>query len=154
MCGGIAITFSDVTEEELLFFFPPEIVARLRAAGRVESFFWSPRPLLPVFFSGQAGGKPRLIDWGNREKEIPLPRTGWAREESLQQGRWDHLRLKGMMIPARQGYEKKVWFDIAGGIDGVLAEKDGIVRAYMITLPADEAYAKRTGHDRMPKIRR
>lgn len=154
MCGGIALNFSDVTEEELLLFFPPEAIAFLKRAGRVESFFWSLRPLLPVLFPGSRTGKPKLIDWGNREKEILLPRTGWARDESLQQGRWNHLRLQDVTIPARQGYEKKVWFDIADGIEGVLAEKDGIVRAYMITVPADEAYEKLTGHDRMPKIRR
>lgn len=152
MCGGIALDFDDVSADELERYFLPEEIDAFRRTGRIESFFWSRRPVLPMHPNGCESDPIKLIDWGNREKNVDLPKTGWARWESVNAGRWNHLTLKEISIPVRRGYEKRVWFDITGTIAGILAEKNGIVRAYMITIPADDEYRSLTGHDRMPKI--
>jgi len=182
MCGGLTFKFDDVSEEELLRFFTAEELAAFRALGHVETFFWARRPVLPAILraphpsplpkgerddisipspqgeriGGEGGFVPRndihLYDWGNREKEVDLPKTGWARSESLAEGRWNYLHPKPIVIPAELGYEKKVWFDIWGTIEGVLVEKNGVIRAYMLTVPASAEYQAKTSHDRMPKL--
>lgn len=152
MCGGIALDLKMLSMAELEQFFLPAEIDAFRASGRFESFFWARRPVLPYRAAGATDAPIHLIDWGNREKAIDLPKTGWAREDSLAQGKWRHLSPQPIAIPAQRGVEKKVWFDIAGTIAGVIAERDGVARAYMITVPADEGYRAMTGHDRMPKI--
>jgi hypothetical protein len=168
MCGGIAFKFDDIPEEELAAFFNPEELAAFRAMGFAESFFWARRPVLPASLRGApatkqsrddqeiASASPRndvhLYDWGNREKDVDLPKTGWARIESIDAGRWNHLNPKPIIIPAQRGYEKKVWFDITGGIEGLLVEKDGVTRAYMLTIPSSREYETKTKHERMPKL--
>jgi len=151
VCGGIAFSFEDVIEAELAQFLLPAELEAFRRAGRIESLFWGRRPILPLIPREGDDRRIHLYDWGNRDKAIDLPRTGWARWESVLAGRWKHLHPRDALIPARQGVEKGVWFDIAAGIEGMLVEKDGITRAYMITMPADDAYRALTGHDRMPK---
>ena len=151
MCGGIAFNFDDIAEDELMKFFLPEELSAFRAMGYAESFFWARRPVLPAIIAS-AEAAVHLYDWGNREKDVELPKTGWARTESLDAGRWNYLHPMPIIIPCERGYEKKVWFEIMGGIEGVLVEKDDITRAYMLTVPSSKEYAAKTGHDRMPKV--
>ncbi len=148
MCGGISFNFTLLAEDELKAFLTSEEFKAFKKSGEVQSFFWSIRPILPAKVSGAV----HLFDWGNREKTVDLPRTGWARIESYAGGYWNHLKPREVVIPASRGYEKKVWFNIAEGIHGILVEKDGIERVYMLTQPADGRYEKLTKHDRMPKF--
>lgn len=148
MCGGIAFDFTLVTEDELKSFLPPDEFSAFKKMREVQSFFWSARPILPVTMPDAV----HLYDWGNREKSVDLPRTGWVRIESYEEGRWKHLEPKEIVIPASRGYEKKVWFNISTGIEGILVEKEGVHRVYMLTQPADRRYQNLTKHDRMPKF--
>lgn len=151
MCGGIAFDIDEISEGELLNFFLPDELAAFQRLGRAESFFWAKRPVLPVKTSPKAGAI-HLLDWGNREKGTDFPRTGWAKWESFQEGKWNHLHPEKVLIPAISGCEKKVWFEISDPIAGIIAERDGLRRAYMITEPASDEYRNLTGHDRMPKF--
>jgi len=152
MCGGLAFCVDDISEEELERFFLPEELDAFRKVGHGESFFWSRRPVLP-FKMTRTSNEIHLIGWGNREKEVNLPETGWAKWESFQDGKWKHLHPTKVLIPAMRGCEKKIWFDISNPIAAILAERDGEKRAYMITEPASEEYKELTGHDRMPKFK-
>ncbi|MBT3181399.1 MAG: hypothetical protein HN337_02700 [Deltaproteobacteria bacterium] len=151
MCGGIRFEIDGITEEEFLKFFLPDELAAFQRMGFVESLFWSRRPLLPVKTSIKAGAI-HLLDWGNRDKDIDLPQTGWTKWESFEKGKWNHLNPKKILIPAIQGCEKKKWFDIDNPIAGIVVEKCGVKHAYMITEPASEEYEEFTGHERMPKF--
>ena len=91
-----------------------------------------------------------MHDWGNRDPEIKLPKTGWAKSESVDEGRWSYLNPQPVVIPAEFGYEKGVWFTIDGGIRGLLIERQEGPRVYMLTKPATAEYARATSHDRMP----
>ena len=90
--------------------------------------------------------------WGNKDKDLKLPKTGWAREESVKQGKWNWLDPEFVDIPVDKGYEKKVWFDLPEGTKGVLVKsKDKKEeRVYMITKEASDKYEKKTKHDREP----
>jgi len=144
MCGGIGFSYSAVKEDELRRFYTDEEVERFRASGEVQSFYWQKHPVLPV--ETEAGVN--LFNWGNRDKAYKLPATGWARLETLDV-KWRYLHPRRVIIPARRGYEKKVWFDLAG-ILGISIDVEGDELVYMVTEPADKEYQELTKHNRMP----
>jgi len=58
---------------------------------------------LPV----QSKDKIQLLSWGNKDDDVKLPKTGWAKEESLCEGKWNYMHPKLVDIPIDAGYEKK-----------------------------------------------
>lgn len=148
MCGGIRFTYEERLQPALAEIYSPEQIEQARASGTVQSVFWQPRPILPALVDGDL----RIVDWGNRDNSLKLPKTGWLRIESLEAGKWKYLRPREIVIPALQGVEKKVWFGIDHGIRGFLVSRDGVERVYMLTLPPTPEYHALTGHDRMPAL--
>jgi len=152
MCGGISFSLEGIPWEELARFLEPAELDAFRKEGVGKSVFWGRRPILPVRLSRDRKSGIHIFEWGNRQKDVDLPRTGWAKMESLEAGRWNWLEPTRVLIPALQGVEKGRWFDIEGQIAGVLVEREGVERAYMVTVPSSPEYRDLTGHDRMPKI--
>lgn len=148
MCGGVRFNYHDQLESALEETYGIEQTTRMRESGIVQTVFWQPRPVLPVVL----GDTLRLLDWGNRDAKQKLPKTGWIREESLNTGKWDHLRPIPIQIPAFQGLEKRVWFGITHGICGYIVQHSGIERVYMLTRAPTPQYTTLTGHDRMPAL--
>jgi hypothetical protein len=148
MCGGIRFAYSADHDAAIADIFGDAQCVEARRSGMVTSTFWGRRPALPVI--DEAGW--HIIDWGNRDAAISLPRTGWMRNESLLAGRWDHLSPRPVCIPALAGVEKGVWFAIDHGIHGYVARRGSLTRVYMLTCAADPAFARLTGHDRMPVL--
>ena len=146
MCGGVGFKIKNIPEEELKKHYSPGLIKRFKTTGRVESFFWQKEAVLPAHT--EAGD--RLLKWGNKEEEARLPKTGWARNESLKQGKWDYLKPEPVDIPVDSGYEKKTWFDLPQGTKGVVVKRDQDERIYMITKEASADYKRETGHDREP----
>ncbi|MCX6796233.1 MAG: hypothetical protein NTW06_01920 [Candidatus Falkowbacteria bacterium] len=146
MCGGVGFRIKNIPDQELKKYYSPELIKRFKTIDRIESFFWQPKPILPV--AGKGGVQ--LISWGNKDENFKLPKTGWAKEESLQAGKWDYLHPEIVKIPIEQGYEKKTWFDLPQGTQGIVVKKGEDERVYMITKEASEEYKRATGHDREP----
>jgi hypothetical protein len=146
MCGGAGFRIKNIPEQELKKYYSPELIKRFKTTGRIESFFWQKDPILPV--AGKEGEQ--LILWGNKDKNIKLPKTGWAKEESLKEGKWDYLHPEIVDIPVDQGYEKKTWFDLPKGTKGIVVKKGDNSRIYMITKEASKEYQAQTGHNREP----
>jgi hypothetical protein len=148
MCGGVRFKYDQKLEPALAEVYSAEQLDKLRDRGYVETVFWQQRPILPALVDGEL----QLYDWGNRDENLKLPKTGWVRVESLEAGKWNYLRPLEVVIPAFQGVEKKVWFGIDRGIRGFLVRRDDIERIYMLTLPPTPQYRALTGHDRMPAL--
>ncbi len=110
--------------------------------------YWDPHPLLPVRKKDEIV----LFDWGHRDGDRNLPKTGWARLESLSQNAWDRYNPIVVRIPAHYGCEKKVWFAVQGDIRGILIREGNYSCVYMITQEATEAYKALTKHARMPRF--
>ncbi len=146
MCGGVGFKIKNIPEHELKKYYSPELIDRFKTSGWVESFFWHEKAVLPV----ETKDGIQLILWGNKDEEIKLPKTGWAKSESLQIGKWDYLHPETVNILADSGYEKKTWFDLPEGTKGIVVKKNQEARVYMITKEASEEYKKATGHDREP----
>lgn len=148
MCGGVSIDYNEALREELREYFSEVEIDSFAKKGEIVFAYWDKQPLLPV--KSHQGIK--LIKWGNRDGDAPLPKTGWAKLESLLEHKWDHLQPKVVLIPAKKGCEKKVWFDIHKDIKAVLIQKGGHQRVYMITEAATKEYLQMTGHERMPRV--
>ena len=148
MCGAVAIKYDPAMKEELTKFFTAEEIARFDTNGEIVFAYWDKRPMLPI----RKGNEICFIDWGNRDEKLRLPKTGWARLESLLEKKWDHLKPKVVLIPAQRGCEKKVWFDLTADIKAVLVQKNGVKRVYMITEATKPEYKELTKHERMPRL--
>jgi hypothetical protein len=144
MCGAVSIQYDSAMKESLSKFFTAEEIARFEQNGEIVFAYWDKRPLLPV----RKGNEICFFDWGNRDDTVPLPKTGWARLESLLEKKWDRFKPKVVLIPAVRGCEKKVWFELTADIKAVLVQKDGIERVYMITEAATPEYQELTKHER------
>lgn len=139
MCGGV------------------EYQAINRKTGQLETrktYFPIPKAQLPVIGSKGAA----LVTWGRRDSEFPesdLPRGGWARQDSLQKGRWKRFQPAPVVIPVRRFMEKDSqgkshWFDLNDDqvIEGIGVVVDGKPFVYVVTVEDDG-----TGvHPRQPKV--
>jgi hypothetical protein len=169
MCGGVIFPYKKEYRALLEQFYSPEEVDRFEATGEVKSLYWQKgEPVLPVVSAseaeverddkddshghdgseGEAG--PRLMLWGNRDKDAPFPKTGWARAESIEEGKWRYLKPKPALIPVSYGVEKGKWFTIENGIAGLVVQKDGEERVYMMTRESNPEFFDHTHHERMP----
>jgi len=150
MCFGIALPI-DALPEDIVRRHAHRIALREPGATRELRFLYrDPLAELPAWH----GNRLEIFAWGNRDDAASrLPRTGWCRQESLEEGRWRHLRPEPVDIPAAMGLEKGVWFLITEGIRGVLVhdERDR-PHVYMLTQPASRYYQIMTRHDRMPVL--
>jgi putative SOS response-associated peptidase YedK len=160
MCGGVIFPYKKEYRALLEKFYSPEEVDRFEATGEVKSVYWQKgEPVLPVVASTEAdeeepkeGEEPRLMMWGNRDKDAPFPNTGWARAESIEEGKWRYLKPKPALIPVSYGVEKGKWFEIENGIAGLVVQKDGEERVYMLTREANDEFLDHTHHERMPVL--
>jgi len=146
MCGGVGFRIKNISERELKKYYSPGLIKRFKDTGRIESFFWQRDAVLPV--AGKSGEQ--LMLWGNKDEAVKLPKTGWAKEESLKQGKWDYLNPELVDVPIEWGYEKKTRFELPDGAKGLVVKKGDDRRVYMITKEASEEFKKQTGHNREP----
>ena len=155
MCGGVIFPWQAEYKEFLEHFYSPEEIEQFEANGEVKSLYWQRgEPVLPVVGPSNGAGEEHIevLRWGNRDKEAPFPQTGWARTDSLDAGKWSYLKPKPALIPVTYGVEKGKWFRIAHGIRGVVVEREGEKRVYMLTGEANPEYLAKTSHARMPLL--
>ena len=156
MCGGVVFPYKPEYKAFLQRFYSPDEIAEFEKTGEVKSLYWQRgEPVLPVKAPAKADNEDESVEimqWGNRDKDAPFPQTGWARRESLDDGKWSYLKPKPTTIPVTHGVEKGKWFEIEHGIEGVVVERAGEKRVYMLTEEADPEYLARTNHPRMPVL--
>ena len=120
----------------------------------IKTYFPNPHSELPVL---QADDSVELFAWGRRKQQAGnLPLGGWARQESLAQGRWDQWFPKPVPVMINEFMEKDErrnshWFSITSGkyIQGIIARYNAETRLYIVTIqpPADAI------HHRWPLIK-
>ena len=136
MCGGIK--YQDKAGKEWKVYFP------------------NPKAALPVI---KKGGEIEWVTWGKRKEEnVPyFPNGGWARLDSIKEGKWQRFHPTPVLLPVNSFMEKdheKVshWFDMKPDevIQGLLTVHDDIARVYVVTTdtPAEFSFI----HDRWPRI--
>ncbi len=109
--------------------------------------FPHPHAALPV---RDAAGNIRWLRWGNNleEKEDGFFIGGWARQVSLDQGKWDELKPEPVDLVvdeflSRDAKRKAHWIDIPDShvIKGIIATRHDERRIYVITTQAPEEFA-------------
>ena len=146
MCAGLSFHIDHINSHELDRFMTGQELLDARKGDHLQVFFWQKKPFLAI----DEDDGVHLYEWGNREKNLKLPKTGWARLESIRDGMWDWLSPKVVRVPADFGYEKKKWFRTPQGVKAVKIRYNNIIRVYLLTMKADQEYLQYTGHDRMP----
>lgn len=149
MCGGIGFGFKRIPFAQLKEFYSDKEISDFKKNNLVTSFFWQKMPILPY---KDQGGQTKLSLWGNRDQDLKIPKTGWAKIESYNQGKWDYLKPQTVKILAEKGYEKGVWFETKNGISGLKIEYKNKPYIYMLTKPSSKEYFKLTQHDREPVL--
>ncbi len=120
----------------------------------VRTYFPNPKASLPV---RKRDGTTELLPWGRRKAQLgKLPLGGWARLESVYEGRWDRWFPVPVKIMVSQFMEKDIegsshWFDITAGkwIQGLVAQWDNERRIYVITITPEMEEAV---HERWPRV--
>lgn len=153
MCAGLAVERRAIPNELIKKYRLEDRIVKRQEGAEEEIhflFYRSATPLIPVIYNNEL----TIMTWGNRKKkgnEIKLPETGWARIESVEQGKWQHLHPEEVVIPASFGLEKGVWFQIAEGMKGILVrDKQETPHVFMLTQSASHYYQVMTKHDREP----
>lgn len=146
MCAGIAIAKDSVSD--WLLETLQERVATREGVAELRFHYRDRAPLLPVWRESEF----LILPWGNRDdKQSRLPKTGWARTESVEAGKWQYLRPEAVEIPALFGLERGVWFHIPEGLKGILVHDEARrPHVYLLTQSASHYYQVMTRHDRMP----
>ena len=97
--------------------------------------------------------------WGKRKEETIgiFPDGGWARLDSIKNGKWKTWHPRPVLIPAGSFMEKdhkeqSHWFplDTSMAIQGLLAERKGEQRVYVVTVNSPPEY--HWIHDRWPRL--
>ena len=137
MCGGVIYTFNNKKER---IFFP------------------NPYARLPV---RMRDGSEQLLIWGRR-KEQPgqLPQGGWARLDSIRQGKWQRFNPVAVKIVVEQFMEKDQqkqshWFTLEPGqyIQGLVAHLADEQRVYVVTTEFEKSSeVEILIHERWPRI--
>jgi len=119
-------------------------------------FFPQPGARLPVRLRD---GNVTWITWGLRKNEsiAKFPNGGWARLNSIYNGKWKPWRPRPVLIVADQfmekDHEKKshwVELDRRMVIQGLLAERNKEMRGYVVTISTPPEYS--WIHDRWPRL--
>lgn len=123
-------------------------------------------PRLPVL---RKDGEIEWVTWGlpfARARSATIPAGGWARLESIRDGKWRRYGARPVKIPASRFAERDAdgtahWFELTDGLviqGAMIAVKNReqtatlgelILRVYVVTEPAIGDVA--TVHDRMPR---
>lgn len=123
---------------------------------QVAVYFPQPNAALPV---RRRDGTTDLVTWGRRlEEEGALPKTGWARLDSITAGKWDKYQPRPALIKVDEFMEKDVngvshWYMVTKGqyIQGLLAREGEEIRVYVVTISPPDPEAMSV-HDRWPRM--
>ena len=120
----------------------------------VRTYFPNPKARLPVKKKDKGV---ELLPWGRRKNQSgKLPLGGWARLESIYEGRWDKWFPTPVKLVISQFMEKDIegnshWFDLTPGkwIQGLVAHWHKERRVYVVTITPEMEDAV---HERWPRI--
>ncbi len=146
---GLALAYSDLPLDLIR---SHNLDARVHDRGgekEVQFMFHDPSPLLPVLLHGTL----QLARWGTRRGESKsLPVSGWTWLESVESGKWAASSAVEVLIPARLGFDRGIWFSVKQGARGLVVEEAGVLVAYMIVEPASHYYEVMTRAKQMASL--
>lgn len=150
MFSGVALALSEV---------PVELVDQHGLARRVyqrggelevQFLLHDAERVLPVWLDGRL----RILRWGNRRGQSKrLPCTAWTWLDTLQKGGWGRQEAEPVVIPARMGLDRGVWFVVREGVRGVVVRDErGEPAVYVLVEPSTHYYQVMTRSEWMPSL--
>lgn len=117
----------------------PEAVMYYYLGQTQTVYFARPKAFLPVRLTN---GEVKLVTWGCRQHEnSEMPRGGWARLQSIHDGKWSQYLPKPVCLPIskfmKMDYEGRVhWYEVSKGqyLQGLLAHEKAEYRVYIVTI--------------------
>jgi hypothetical protein len=115
--AGIALAYSEL---------PQELIDRHRVHDRggepeVRFLFRDRDRVLPVWLDGRL----QVVRWGNRRGQSrALPCTAWTWTATLEGGGWGELEAVPVVMPAKLGLDRGVWYHIREGVRGVVVRDE------------------------------
>lgn len=147
MCDVIAIA-----KEEL----PDSVIERRNLSGLIHTRNGKPeirfaesarRRFLAVWWDGEL----TLLPWGNRFKTTKLPLGSTCSRTSLEAGSWAWLSPEPVEIVATFARTNGFWFDVPGGMKGVVVrDPRGRPHVYLLVGAATHYYRTMTRSDIEP----
>jgi hypothetical protein len=150
MCVGISLAWSSLPRETIGQYGLERRVHERGGEPEIHFYYRDRTPELPIWRDGQL----QVVRWGNgRGQSRFLPRSGWAWQESIDDGTWRNIDSVLVDIPAMLGLEGGVWFTIREGIRGLLVpDEHDVAVVYMVCEPASHYYRVMTHSPRMPVL--
>lgn len=132
----------------------PEAVTFLYQGKLQTVYFAKSNAMLPIKL---LNGEIRLVRWGRRQHENrDMPLGGWARLESIHNGKWNRYLPKSVKLPIEKfmktDFEGHVhWYEVIKGqwIQGLLAQEENEYCVYIVTIVPE---LLDICHDRWPRI--
>ncbi len=118
-------------------------------------YFPNPKAALPI---AKSDGGIEWVKWGRRkEEQAPFVQGGWARSDSIDDGKWDRYNPEKIVLAAHSFMEKDAqkvshWIDLPKGysIEALVVENYSEKRIYIITEDTPPEYS--WVHDRWPSL--
>ncbi|WP_022850493.1 hypothetical protein [Limisalsivibrio acetivorans] len=121
-------------------------------------YFANPKAV--VLYIDQSGSSGKAA-WGRRNREemerSSIPVTGWARIESVKEGKWNRFKpekifIKPLSYMEKDAQKNSCWFELAEKeyIAALLIREETRNTAYIITVPTPQEFAHI--HHRWPMI--
>jgi len=104
-------------------------------------------------------GEIEWVTWGKRNEEdaLAFPNGGWARLDSIKEGKWQRYQPRPVLLPIQSFMEKDAekvshWFNLQPGqlVQGLLTVNNAQPRVYVVTTDTPDEY--NFIHDRWPRI--
>jgi len=127
---------------------------KLKADKEWTIYFPNPKAALPI---ANPDGTIEWVKWGRRkEEEAPFVQGGWARLDSILDGRWERYNPRPVKLAVHAFMEKDEtkashWIDVPPGlaVEALVIER-GEKRVYVVTedTPLEFSWV----HDRWPRL--
>lgn len=152
MCDAVSLSVRDLPTQ---YHALPAIQARLVGRGGEEEvqFYYDRKPyppLIPIILDEQF----RIVRWGNRQRHSKvLPHTGRVELREVEQGCWQHINVREVIIVGSAALHRGVWFPILEGIRGIYVEDErGVPTAFMLMGQPTDYYHIMTKSKTMPLL--
>lgn len=144
MCQALRFITRNLSESQLEPYYNTAQIRALKQRPYLDQYFWVPQTVLPLYTKTGILLRP----WGNQSDYLPVPKTAWAKLESIRNGNWGHLEPKPVLIAAEAYLDGGFWWPLASGLTGLAIKIEGLELVYVVTKVASEKHKQISGLER------
>lgn len=146
---GLSLAYSDIPLDLIQ---GHQLDARTHERGgerEIQFHYRDPSRMVPIIHEGRL----TMARWGTHKGESSrLPVSGWTWLDSVERGKWMSHDAAEVVIPARLGFDRGIWFMVREGARGIVLREGGQLVVYMIVVPASHYYQVMTRAKQMAAL--